>query len=818
MPALADLVVNLTAETAVFTRRLDEAHRDAKKFADNVERSLGALKTFGTTLVAALGIDRLAEFVNRAAQSAEALNKMSQAYGIAVGTLSTFNYAAKLSDVETEALAKGMGKLAKAADENSPALKRIGVSARDSAGQLRPLDDLMLDVSDRFAAMKDGTGKTAIALDIFGKSGAQLIPLLNQGRDGLKALTDEAERLGFKLTTETAQAAEQFEDNIKRLHAVSDGLALQLVSDLAPSLVGLTNELTKVSQQQDFKLFIQTAGDLVRGFIIELDLAVFSVKSFASSWADAWDEVKALAQTLPHGGAFASATQVPAGGSAALDQYFARSTQRAGELQLAWDRVKARMDAVVNPPPLSAARTGGTGLAPEQPEDLAKLAAEMDTLNEKTRALLESTGGDKLAKQIGDVREQISKLQAFAIEHPKTIWASMNEDVNKLNTALTDLQSKMLAVGDAQAHAAALFGGSSRAGDLTKLPGFSDKSKIDSILSIPVAAPRVSGEVQAAQELLKLQTDVNAQNQAAAQIYGQTRSALESYDAEMRRLALLLREQAITPGENARAVRQLRDSYASSIDPMIRYKQQLAYIADVETIGSASEKSLEAARKEANLELIRGLDEIALKTGSVADGFNVFLRESAQQMSNMAQQGYHLAASFQNSFENAFVGIISGTQSLADGFRTMAQSILADLARLIFETLIWKSISGWLGGVFGGGGGFGSLSASVAGGVSPGGGEIFSGGLGPILHDWPGPARGGQPYMIGTPEIFIPKGDGYITPLGGAKVGGDNYSVTVNAPNAAPGMEEKIEAAVARGIQVSRKLAMHDQINLRRRT
>ena len=63
--------------------------------------------------------------------------------------------------------------------------------------------------------MEDGAGKTALAIKLFGKSGADLIPLLNQGRAGIKELTDEAAKLGIVISTETAAKAEQFNDTLK---------------------------------------------------------------------------------------------------------------------------------------------------------------------------------------------------------------------------------------------------------------------------------------------------------------------------------------------------------------------------------------------------------------------------------------------------------------------------------------------------------------------------------------------------------------------------------------------------------------------------
>jgi hypothetical protein len=71
--------------------------------------------------------------------------------------------------------------------------------------------------------MKDGANKTAIAVELFGRSGANLIPLLNGGARALSDATDEATRFGLIVSTEAGRAAEQLNDNLTRLGAVVRG-------------------------------------------------------------------------------------------------------------------------------------------------------------------------------------------------------------------------------------------------------------------------------------------------------------------------------------------------------------------------------------------------------------------------------------------------------------------------------------------------------------------------------------------------------------------------------------------------------------------
>lgn len=246
MPALADLVVNLTAQTAEFSTKLDAAGRDAKKFADGIDRTLSGLKSMATGLVSALAIDRIGEWAKGVAEIQDHVAKLSQAYGVGVETLSAYSYAAKLSGLDQETLARGMGKLAKNADDNSAVFKRLGIATRDSVTkELLPLDQILLNVSARFSEMKDSTEKTAAARDLFGRGGEQFIAFLNRGRDGISELIAEAKKLGVAFTTEGTRTATEYRDNLIRLDAAMLGLSARIGNSVFPALSALTTAMTE---------------------------------------------------------------------------------------------------------------------------------------------------------------------------------------------------------------------------------------------------------------------------------------------------------------------------------------------------------------------------------------------------------------------------------------------------------------------------------------------------------------------------------------------------------------------------------------------
>jgi ribosomal protein L12E/L44/L45/RPP1/RPP2 len=181
-----------------------------------------------------LSVGALVAAGKAALDTADNLSKLSQKTGISVESLSLLKPIAEQSGVSLEGLAKGMQKLATAmveaaggSKEQVEAFSRLGVSVKDAAGQLRPTEDVLLDLADAFAAMPDGAEKSALAVKLFGKSGVELIPFLNQGRAGIEQLKQKFKELGLEISGDTAKAAEKFNDTLDTVKQALSGIAMK---------------------------------------------------------------------------------------------------------------------------------------------------------------------------------------------------------------------------------------------------------------------------------------------------------------------------------------------------------------------------------------------------------------------------------------------------------------------------------------------------------------------------------------------------------------------------------------------------------------
>lgn len=256
--AVGALAVRIGADQSDLIKGLREADKA-------IARTVAAAAKFG--VAAATAGAAVLTLVNRIADSADQLGKLSQKVGVSVESLSALKHAAALSDVSIDQLATGLRMLNKnmadtqaGTGEAKDAFRALGLEVTDSEGKLKSTEEQLLELSDKFARMQDGAGKTALAMRIFGKAGADLIPFLNQGRAGIEELRKEAERLGIVISTQAAKDAEVYNDNITKLKGAVEGLAIQLAGPLVKALGDVTTAMLEAQTRGESFFSVMATG------------------------------------------------------------------------------------------------------------------------------------------------------------------------------------------------------------------------------------------------------------------------------------------------------------------------------------------------------------------------------------------------------------------------------------------------------------------------------------------------------------------------------------------------------------------------------
>ena len=147
----------------------------------------------------------------------------------------TDNQVKQIKESTKEQLAS-LKDLAEGPKGVAKALQSLGISMTDATGKMKSTDDVMLEVADRFKTMPDGAQKSALAIQLFGKSGADMIPLLNGGRKAVESLS-------VTMTGKFAKGADEVNDKMVSLQTKLVELSVKLGTALMPVLMRLTDVL-----------------------------------------------------------------------------------------------------------------------------------------------------------------------------------------------------------------------------------------------------------------------------------------------------------------------------------------------------------------------------------------------------------------------------------------------------------------------------------------------------------------------------------------------------------------------------------------------
>ena len=247
MAAKFDLVVAAKTVGAASIKRLGNSMQGVQGRVKNLRMAMSGLNKTFATLGLILSAGAFVRMVKGSIDAADAFGKLEIQTGIAANTLQAYVNAGKLAGVSQETIEKGLRRLAQSmreADQGvatyKDAFDDLGISVRDTDGNLKTNSQVLGEISDKFLQMEDGVTKTAIAMEIFGRSGAQMVNLLNNGKRSL-------EEFNFEVSERFAQNAEYFNDQMTGLGIKFQGFTSQMVDHLLPTLNNLAEMFSNIT-------------------------------------------------------------------------------------------------------------------------------------------------------------------------------------------------------------------------------------------------------------------------------------------------------------------------------------------------------------------------------------------------------------------------------------------------------------------------------------------------------------------------------------------------------------------------------------------
>jgi hypothetical protein len=243
MPNVVEIVLRTIDEGA--TSGIENLHeRLGSEGGGGLMGAIGAVAPVaiaaGTALAGAFALGDTAKKVDELGAS---VLDMQKKIGGSAEDVSRLHFALQETGMDTDAATRGFDTMAKGIDTNSKTvshgLDELGLSGKDAAGNIRPMNDILLDVAEKFKTMPDGPQKTAVAMELFGRSGAALIPFLDRGSAGIADLEKESDKLGMTLSGSTLDAVHQNTIAQREFDAALEGLQIQIGTLLLPVITKL---------------------------------------------------------------------------------------------------------------------------------------------------------------------------------------------------------------------------------------------------------------------------------------------------------------------------------------------------------------------------------------------------------------------------------------------------------------------------------------------------------------------------------------------------------------------------------------------------
>ena len=791
MATLASLVVSLEANVARFESDLNKAEFMAKKAMDTIgnvsETAMKTVKGAVMAMAAAYTFDAFADGIKGAIASAGELDQMAKKTGATVEALSGLKSAAKLSGTSLEEVGGGLQKLSKAmfeaaggSQKQSDLFKSLGVEVTDSSGKLRDSGEVMLDLAKKLDSMDSSTQAVATAQMLLGKRGAELLPFMQD--------LAEIGELNAKVTSEMAAEADMYEKNLVRLEGRKKSLYNTIASALLPVMRDFTDALLasgsmterlndtakQLKQDNVIETWAREGLRAVAAFIDIFDACVRIVRiagnAIAATGADIvsvlafmdgiGEEMISEKSLDPVKRRFATLTSDLKSHAESFNEDMVK-IWTAPLFLTKLDEQFAQRDAGLKKPVESAKRS--FAIPDQRPDKTSPFDSYLDSLNVesikdklgKYEAMIEK--GRLLAVKegrLGDMAKVTATVSSIqSIDEGKRIDAF----AHSLDVANQQYEFQNTLIGlNARDQALATEG---RKNFLAVEQQIWDAEKNGSKLSSE-AQQRLRAE--ATKSTAALVQAVNERFDAQQKFDETKRINAFTHSLEQANEQYIFQTDLIGMNAQAQEIANVKRKNFLAVEQQIWDAEQSGTKLTADTQQRLRDEAVKSTAVMVKAIEARWEAERSWETG-VTKALNNYI----DTVTNAAAQSERL---FTNAFKGMEDALVSFVQTGKLDFKSLANSIIADLIRIQIQNSIMKPLAQATSGM--------SLS-----GMFSSAGNFLSG----LFKADGGPVAGGQPYIVGEqgPEWFVPNGAGTIVPNGkspSTPVGSDSSTATAQAP------------------------------------
>jgi TP901 family phage tail tape measure protein len=232
----------------VDTEELEKADKKIKGFTEK-------LKKVGSVMAEAFAVDAITEFFEAQIEAAAHTEDLAEKLGLSTGSLNKFAFAAKSAGIDSDSAAqtlgflnKNMGEALTGSKEAKEAFGKLGVKFRDTTGQVRPVEDVLLDVADGLEKLTSQPERAAYAMKLFGREGQALLPILSQGSEHVKELYVEASELGSGLGGKFYKDSKKAREEIEHFGIIINGFKKRITAAALPAITAMFEWFQKLAK------------------------------------------------------------------------------------------------------------------------------------------------------------------------------------------------------------------------------------------------------------------------------------------------------------------------------------------------------------------------------------------------------------------------------------------------------------------------------------------------------------------------------------------------------------------------------------------
>lgn len=800
MANLASLVVSLEANIARFESDLTKAEQVTRRAMDTIanvsESAMKAVKGALAGMVAAYTFDAFADGIKGAIASAAELDQMAKKTGASVEALSGLKSAAKLSGTSLEEVGGGLQKLSKAMYEAAGGsqkqvdlFKSLGINTTDASGKLRDSGEVMLDLAKKLDSMDSSTQAVATAQLLLGKRGAELLPFMQD--------LAEIGELNARVTSQMAAEADAYEKNLVRLEGRKKSLYTTIAAGVLPAMVDFTdallnagsmtqrlNEQAKQMQQDNvIESWARNAARFVAALVDVFDAVIRVIRIVGNAIAAVAADIVSMAE-------FTSGLGQEMLSERSLDPVRRRFAKLTSDMRSHAESFNEDMARIWNAPlfltkleeQFAQRDAGLKKLAPPTARQTFEIPDQREGKTSPFESYLNSLNVDLIRDKLGKYEGMIEKGRLLAEKEGRL------GDMTKVTSVVSQIQTvdetKRLdafvrgldQANDQYRFQISLIGMNAKEQEIANATRRSTLAVEQQIWDAEKSGSKLSIEAQQ-----QLRSEAERSNQVMVQAINARWAAQQKFDDDKRVVAFahsmdLVNDQyqfqTTLIGRTAREqeIATVARKNFLAVEQQIWEFEQSGMKMSVETQQRLRDEAVRSTAVMVRAINDRWEAERSWETGAIK-AINNYL----DSVTNAAAQSERL---FSNAFKSMEDALVTFVRTGKLDFRSLADSIIADLIRIQIQNSVIKPLAQATSGM--------SLS-----GLFSGAGTFFTN----LFRASGGPVSAGQPYVVGEqgPEWFVPNAAGTVLPNGSQPVaaaapardqGPININFSVNAMDA----------------------------------